>query len=121
MVVSNRLSKLSAGLLAVAAAWNVVWSASWLLALAWVLVGLWWIVPLLLGLVELSLAIRVLLGGDRSVGATPLLGVAVSVAGLNFLALAIDALALLTALGAWIARPGAARQNTGTVQPEAVK
>ncbi len=84
-----------------AALWNILMSGIWFLSLVWVLIGIMWLVPMALAVVEILLACGMLIVGfNRAAPVVPLLGMFISVCNFNIIGFGLELMALLLMVGA---------------------
>ena len=103
MQTSDLLTRIAGGIMIVAAVWNCIVAVLYFVSLVWVCVGVWWLVPLLLSLVQIGLGIGTIIKGHhmRPLAFAPFFGLLVSICNLNFCALFIDVIAIGLGLGGW--------------------
>ena len=85
-----------------AAVWNMFVSFVWIITLIWFLVGAMWFIPLILAALQIVGAVAVLVVGQhKATPLVPVVGLFVSVCNFNFLAGALEVIALMCQGIAW--------------------
>lgn len=109
---SDLLARMGGALMAGSALWNVLVAATWVMSLLWFVVGLLWLVPLALAVLQLMVAGVTVVGGHNRLAVFgPLVGMFVSLCNLNFLAVMLELLNLGLMLGASVARAAEEREH----------
>lgn len=105
MATSDILTRIGAVLMIFSALWNGVVSLFFILTMIWVLVGLFWFIPLFLAFVNVCLAVAYLvLGHNKASAVGPLLGMMISLCNLNVFGFMLDMIVLAVMIGGYVAR-----------------
>ncbi len=104
MQTSDVLTRVSGGVMMLAAIWNGIFSFLMFITMIWVCVGAWWLVPMVLAVVEFfcGLAMVVLGHNVRPLAFSPFLGLIVSLCNLNIMALFMDFVAIGLGVGGFV-------------------
>jgi len=104
MQTSDILTRISGLVMLLSALWNGVYAFLLFISLIWVCVGAWWLVPMVLAVVQFCLGIGMMAMGHnvRPLAFSPFLGLLVSLCNLNFMAMFMDLVAIGLGIGGYV-------------------
>jgi len=104
MQTSDILTRISGLVMVLAALWNGVFAFLLFISMIWVCVGAWWLIPMVLAVIEFCLGVAMMALGDkvRPLAFSPFLGLVVSLCNLNFMALFMDLVAIGLGVGGFV-------------------
>jgi hypothetical protein len=104
MQTSDILTRISGLVMVCSALWNGIIALLLFLTMIWVCVGIWWVVPLVLSVVQLCLGVAMIALGDkvRPLAFSPIFGIVVTLANFNFFNLFLDLIAVGLGVGGFV-------------------